>query len=168
MTKITPAIVELYDDVCRTAGEVSRKLKLTCGEDQYVYIGGMNAVESLNEALEHVEGVLITGNDPIKDLQKALAAKDAEIDALRADIAAANAMVSQKSEQYIAERKACDAMRAENARMQEALEEIAEERTMHEGAFVDVERKDLPLDKFIECARAALTRPQDAEEKTDD
>jgi hypothetical protein len=42
-------------------------------------------------------------------------------EALTADLDTANAMVSQKSEQYVAERKECEALRAENARMREAL-----------------------------------------------
>lgn len=96
-----------------------------------------------------------------------------ELVAQRVYLAAANAMVSQKSEQYIAERKACDALRAENARMRESLDaiwqygsdtlsgptgDVPNDRIWHRQGVVEMTRR----------AFAALTRPQDAEGKTDD
>lgn len=54
-------LLDAYDEVRRCAGEVSRKFKDTVGGDQYVYVGSMNTVDDLREALETVEGMLIVG-----------------------------------------------------------------------------------------------------------
>jgi len=54
-------LIESYDRLRLYAGQVGRAMKATAGGDKYNYIGGMNPVDDMRDALEEVEGLLIVG-----------------------------------------------------------------------------------------------------------